>query len=300
MVSLVVERKAGHEPERQKKMKVVTREELVSIISKHSKFVNGVAGGVKADLHGVDLSDADLRCANLHGANLHGANLHGADLYDAHLYDADLYDANLQDADLTGANLTGADLTCADLQGAILHGADLHGADLCDANLYDANLQDADLTGADLRCADLHGADLCDANLYDANLRHADLTGANLTGADLTYADISSAILDDKEQSRKGIILNEEMIGYKKLADGSICVLSIPKGAMVFSINGYKCRTNKAKVIEGGGVSIYDRGFVYEKGKEYVISDFCLAYNVECAPGIHFFKTRKETMNHDD
>ena len=205
---MVVERKAGHEPERGN-MKVVTREELVSIISKHSDFVNGVAGGVKANLRGANLSDADIRGANLQGADLTGADLHGADL--------------------TGAKLIGADLI----------------------------------------------------------------------GADLTGADISGAVLDEKEQSRKGIILNKKMRGYKKLADGSICVLSIPKGAIVFSINGSKCRTNKAKVIEGGGASISDSGFVYEKGKEYVISDFSLAYNIECASGIHFFKTRKEAMNYD-
>ena len=84
------------------------------------------------------------------------------------------------------------------------------------------------------------------------------------------------------------------MRGYKKLADGSICVLSVPKGAIVFSINGSKCRTNKAKVLEGGGVSCCDNEFTYEKGKTYEIKDFDLAYNEECSTGIHFFKTRKE------
>src|SRR5574344_1282249 len=141
----------------------------------------------------------------------------------------------------------------------------------------------ADLRGADLSGANLHGADLSGANLHGAALR-----GANLSG---TY-------LDEKEQFRKGVILKKPMMGYKKLADGSICVLSIPKGAIVFSINGSKCRTNKAKVLEGGGVSCYDNEFTYEKGKSYEIEDFDLAYNEECSTGIHFFKTRKEAEEH--
>src|SRR5574344_1724066 len=115
--------------------------------------------------------------------------------------------------------------------------------------------------------ADLSGANLSDANRSGANLIDANLHGANLSG---TY-------LDEKEQCRKGVILKEPMMGYKKLADGSICVLSIPKGAIVFSINGSKCRTNKAKVLEGGGVSYYDNEFTYEKGKSYEIEGFDLA-----------------------
>ena len=157
------------------------------------------------------------------------------------------------------------------------------------ADLSYANLHGADLYGANLRGADLHGADLHGANLYGADLSYADLSYA-----DLSCANISKALLDEKEQFRKGVILEKPMRGYKKLLDGSICVLSIPKGAIVFSINGSKCRTNKAKVLEGGGVSSCDNKFTYEKGKTYEIKDFDLAYNEECSAGIHFFKTRKE------
>jgi len=128
--------------------------------------------------------------------------------------------------------------------------------------------------------ADLSHADLYGANLYGANLIGADLSGANLIGANLRGANLRDANLRD--------------------ADGSICVLSIPKGAIVFSINGSKCRTNKAKVLEGGGVSHYDNEFTYEKGKTYEIEDFDLAYNEECSTGIHFFKTRKEAEEYDN
>ena len=167
---------------------------------------------------------------------------------------------------------------------AYLSGADLSYADLNHANLSHADLNHADLNHANLSHADLYGACLIGADLYGANLYGADLSGANL----------SKTTLDEKEQYRRGVILKKAMMGYKKLADGSICVLSIPKGAIVFSINGSKCRTNKAKVLEGGGVSNYDNEFTYEKGKSYEIEGFDLAYNEECSTGIHFFKTRKE------
>mgnify|MGYP001018314488 CR=1 FL=1 len=192
------------------------------------------------------------------------------------------------------ANLSGANLHCADLHGADLRCANLHCADLSGANLSGANLHCADLRDADLSGADLSGDDLSYASLSCADLSYADLSCANLQGTDLHGASLLGTHLDKKEQYRKGVILKKPMRGYKKLSGGSICVLSIPKGAIVFCINGSKCRTNKAKVLSGGGASIFDEGFIYKKGKTYEIEDFDLAYNEECSAGIHFFKTRKE------
>ena len=198
------------------------------------------------------------------------------------------------------ANLMGADLMGADLRDANLSGAELSHADLIDADLYGADLYGANLYGANLMGADLHGADLYGANLHGANLMGANLMGADLYGANLSGANLSGTYLDKKEQYRKGVILKKPMRGYKKLSGGSICVLSIPKGAIVFCINGSKCRTNKAKVLSGGGASIFDKGFIYKKGKSYEIEDFDLAYNEECSTGIHFFKTRKEAAEYVD
>jgi len=78
----------------------MTRAELLAILDKHRKWVNGEDGGERANLSGVDLRDADLREANLCDANLTEANLRGA---------------NLAEANLSGANLRGADLSGADL-----------------------------------------------------------------------------------------------------------------------------------------------------------------------------------------
>ena len=208
---------------------------------------------------------ADLRGANLCDANLRSANLCNADLCDADLRDANLRSANLCDADLCNANLRNADLC----------NTDLRSVNLCNANLYSANLCDADLRGADLR-----GANLCDADLCNANLRNADLP--------------------PKELLRKGIIVKRKMTGWKKCRNGVIVKLEIPKGAIVFSINNNKCRTNIAKVVEICGtdkkqaISNYDSNFIYELGKTMKVDDFDLMYNVECSTGIHFLKTRKE------
>ena len=148
----------------------------------------------------------------------------------------------------------------------------------------------ANLSGADLSCADLSGADL-----YDANLSGADLNRANLSGADLNRA--KGTLI----KYRKGKILTEDIIGYKKCRGGVIVKLLIPRGAIVFSINGNKCRTNKAKVleIEGRDRAVSKHKYMsYYVGDEFTIYNFNCMYNNECAPGIHFFMTRKEAVNY--
>ena len=196
---------------------------------------------------------------------------------------ADLHGADLRGAELRGANLSGADLSGADLSGADLREADLRGADLREADLRGADLSGADLSGADLRGAELRGA-----NLHGANLHGANLSGANLSGANL----------DDSEKYRLGRILKEPITGYKKTREGVVITAEIPVGAIVFCINGSKCRTNRAKITDMAGHDVlhssYDNFFEYTLGKEIVIDDFNLMYNVECASGFHFFRTREE------
>ena len=188
--------------------------------------------------------------------------------------------ANLRDANLFGANL---------------YGANLYGADLCFANLRDAILCDANLRDADLFGANLYGANLYGANLHDAILCDAILCGANLFGANL----------DQKGQVRRGFIVQRKLTGWKKCKNNILVKLEIPKGAVVFSINNDKCRTNIAKVVKivGGdgkvAVSTHDVNFIYKLGKTIVINDFDCMYNVECSTGIHFFRTMKEAKDYE-
>ena len=155
----------------------------------------------------------------------------------------------------------------------------------------------ADLRGADLRGANLRGADLCDADLRGADLRGADLCDADLRGADLRGADLC-----DAEKMRLGRILTEPLTGYKKTREGVVITAEIPAGAIVFCINGKKCRTNRAKITDMAGHEMlhskYDNGFEYRLGQEIVIENFNLMYNVECASGFHFFESREDAENY--
>ena len=201
------------------------------------------------------------------------------------------------------ASLSGADLSGADLRGADLRGADLRDADLSRADLSRADLSGADLSRAYLSRAYLFGADLSDADLSRADLSGADLSGANLSradlsGADLRGADLRGAVFSVADKFRLGEVLDEPLVGYKKTKEGVVITAGIPAGAIVFCINGSKCRTNKAKITDMGGHEVlhsqYDNSFEYRLGQEIEIKDFNLMYNVECAIGFHFFRTRKE------
>ena len=239
-----------------------TEEELKKIIENNQHWI-------KEDCDGWE----DMR-ANLERANLEYANLEYADLEYANLKGTNLYRAILEGASLKGANLEGATL-----EGANLEYANLEGANLYRANLYHANLYHANLKGANLYHATLEGATLEDANLY-------------------------GAYLEEKEKFRLGQILKEPMIGYKKTKEGVVITATIPAGAIVFCIKGSKYRTNKARIIDMGGQkevlhSSYDEKFEYRLMQDIEIEDFNLMYNVECASGFHFFRTREEAENYN-
>ena len=166
-------------------------------------------------------------------------------------------------------------------------------ANLIWANLRGANLYEADLRGANLRSADLRGANLYGADLRGAELYGADLHGANLYGANLYGAD----------EFRLGKVLDDPLTGFKQTKEGVVITAEIPAGAIVFCINGTKCRTNRAKITDMGGHDVlhsqYDSSFEYRLGQEINIKDFNLMYNVECASGFHFFRTRKEAEEYN-
>ena len=154
---------------------------------------------------------------------------------------------------------------------------------------------------ANLENANLYNANLYNANLYNANLYNANLYNANLYNANLRYANLYNANLDESEEKRKGQIIKEKVIVFKKCQQ-KIVELELQVGSIVFCINGKKCRTNKAKVISIDGkktkgltiASNYNHNFIYEVGKIIEIEDFNLMYNVECSTGIHFFYDRED------
>ena len=152
------------------------------------------------------------------------------------------------------------------------------------------------------------------ANLHFAVLRNAVLRDANLCNADLRDADLCNAILSGAKLD--GVIYNattaffalqcpEEggFIGWKKCCGGEIVKLLIPEGAKRSSATTRKCRCDKAKVLEiwnRNGKSVLeacskrDSEFVYRVGETVSVPNFDEDRWHECAPGIHFFITRRE------
>ena len=146
-------------------------------------------------------------------------------------------------------------------------------------------------------------ANLAGANLEGANLTRANLAGANLAGAFLAGANLADAYLARANKFRLGKVLDEPLTGYKKTQEGVVITAEIPAGAIVFCINGSKCRTNLAKITDMEGHEVlhsqYDNSFEYRLGQEINIKDFNLMYNIECASGFHFFRTRKEAEEYN-
>ena len=213
--------------------------------------------------------------------------------------DKDFRALDLSGLILCNMDLSYANLSNADLSGTDLYNTDLYNANLSCANLIDANLEYANLSYANLIDAKLSNTNLSSVTLCNANLSNTDLSNCNLSYADLTGANLAHTLLSKEEQIRTGIILKESMIGYKKCERNKIVTLEIPKGAIVFSINNRKYRTNKAKVLDiSSGEKIvysdYDESFAYELGKEIEIDNFDLRYNVERTTGIHFYRTKKD------
>lgn len=247
---------------------VMTKEELNIIIENHQHWLNR------------DCEGWERMRANLGGVNLMNAKLINVDLRYANLENANLTCANLNHANLSKANLTNVDL---------------RGASLIETNLVEANLEKAELGCACLTGADLREANLAYANLQYANLARAYLLGTNLKDTVVDLANFSGTTGINKD--RKGKILTTDLIGYKKCENNVIVKLLIPRGAIVFSINGKKCRTNKVKVLEIEGADrafSWYNGMSYYVGDEITVYDFNCQYNIICAKGIHFFKSREE------
>jgi len=201
--------------------------------------------------------------------------------------------ADLRSADLRSADLRSADLSSANLSSANLRSANLRSADLSSADLSSANLRSANLRLADLRSANLRLADLSSANLSSANLRSADLSSANLSSANLRSAKDAELPI-----ARTRILPEGQLIGWKKLKDGSIAKLSIPAEARRSHSFGRKCRAEFVDVLEGEGVSAHDGITRYKPGKRVPCDKWEEDWTQECAGGIHFFITKIEAENH--
>lgn len=251
-----------------------------------------------------DLSHTDLSHIDFSDTNLAHANLSWSNFSDSVFENTDLCNADLSNAILRGAKFINAQcksLRCewSDLSFASINHSDFACSTLAFANFSDSKINDANFQHANLRHANFD---------YVTFFNNIDITGAKLEYANFTCCDLSSAgLIGDLIEYRKGKVLTEPIIGYKKcLTDDklyTIVTLEIPRGAIVFSINGNSCRTNKVKVIDIAdgykrAYSEHAEHFSYYIGDEINIYDFDLQYNNECSSGIHFFMTREEAEHY--
>ena len=247
----------------------LTRKQIDKIISRHQHWV-------KRDCRGWDSMRADFSGATL--------------------VLGDFSSERLSSADFSHADLTGARMVNTDLSGARLKYATFIGADMSGANLANALLDGATLINTNLSGTDLSGANLSNTNLTGANLRGAIMNNVILEGANLNNTRINNRNL------RFGKVLDSPLTGYKTTLENVVITVEIPAGAIVFCINGNKYRANRAKITDMAGYEIlhshYDPRFEYRLGQEIEIKDFNLMYNIECASGFHFFRTRKEAKNY--
>lgn len=128
--------------------------------------------------------------------------------------------------------------------------------------------------------------------------------------ADLSNTNLSDANLSDAINVNYPLSCPEEgaFVGYKK-AGGYIVKIKISEDAKRSSSTGRKCRCSKAEVMsitnldgsDSGKTEVcsdYDNNFVYRVGTVIKVDDFCDNRWQECAPGIHFFITRKEAVDY--
>lgn len=254
---------------------------LKEILERHEVWLVTHKSTFRAILEDVDLSYVNLSHVNLRYAILDNVNLENADLHKS---------------DLTFTTIRNSDFTHADLNHARLDQAKIYNCTFYRARFYSAQLYQTYFDNTIL-C----GAEFCRADLSRATLNNTNIDQAYLEACILykTHMDNATGSLIEY---RRGKILTESIIGYKKCQNDVIVTLEIPKDAIVFSISGTKCRTNKAKVIAIDGA---DRAFsnfcrmTYYVGDEFNIKDFNCEYNRECANGIHFFMTREEAEAYD-
>ena len=149
-----------------------------------------------------------------------------------------------------------------------------------------------------------HESTLSMCNFRNSGIMRSDFRTAKF-GNDTRFecAGIEYSCLPDEYYRILGKVLDKPIIGYKKTREGVVIKAEIPAGAIVFSINGKKCRTNRAKIIDMNGHTVlhsgYDFHFSYTLGQEIEILDFDPCYSHECAPGFHFFMTEEEAREYN-
>lgn len=182
--------------------------------------------------------------------------------------------------------------------------ASFSGSILYCCDFRDCILEQCSFTESSIACTDFrHNSALKNCSFIKANITSSSLEHAKFVDNVLfETANIQNTYLPESHRMITGRTLVCPIVGYKKTMEGVVIKVEIPAGAIVFSINGKKCRTNRAKIIDMKDWKVlhssYDITFQYTLGQEIEILDFDPCYSHECAPGFHFFMTEQEAEDY--
>lgn len=249
---------------------------------------------------GCDFSSAFLNKTKFNNCEFLGVNFTHAILYNTKFIKSKIFLSSFH---------------CAILDHSIFKDTTLdHCIITCSAGAYakftNCNLFDISFDSSNLRCSEFRNTSLHRIHFTSSNLTSAIFNKCLSEEINFDKSNLSGTILDGfQNEYVRGKILTENIIGYKASTEGYIIVLEIPAGAIVFSINGDKCRTNKAKVIDiydpmvisekiTRAHSMFDKRFSYYIGDEFNIKNFDLQYNNECSTGIHFFTDKEKLIEY--
>ena len=293
-------------------MKHITENEFNELI-KNSKR--------RKDNKMIELENYNFKYCNLSEKNISNIRFVGCDFSSAILNRTDFDNCVFMNDIFIGATLYYTKFIKSKIFLSSFHHVILDNSIFTDTTIENTNMsyssaQSAIFTNCRLFGADFSSSNLCDSKFINTSLLHIHFTISNLAfaifdeclGVDIDFklSNLYGTMLDGlRNEYVRGKILTENIIGYKISAEKYIIVLEIPAGAIVFSVNGDKCRTNKAKVIDiynplmiedkaARAHSMFDKRFSYYIGDEFNIKDFDLQYNKECSSGIHFFMTREK------
>lgn len=203
----------------------------------------------------------------------------------------------------------------------------LHRSVFIQANFINCNIKHCCMSYCDFMVSVLKRCVFHDCHMSRSIFVRSYIKSTCFEMCDFTHCDFSDVVFQDMSSDHQDMMsyipLNcpetGSFIGYKKaLADPDLdgnykCVivkLKITEDAERTSSFGRKCRCNKAEVVDittldGTPVintiafSAHDSDFMYTVGKIVTVDNFDTNRYEECAPGIHFFITRKEAVDYD-
>lgn len=311
----------------------------------------------------LNLSNHDLSRLNFTNTNAAGCLFENTTITNTNFYDCNLYAAKFNNSKITSTDFKYSMLNTSEFKNAVVQSVNFYHSSIVDACFDYAVFREVDFSHTNLTRSYFESITLYDVSFEAANLQEVTIKGKvklenNIyacaymgegSGADFTHANLCEAEIELEHEKlfeqdfRFGAILDKPIRVYKKCPcqvfgskskylHTAIVELEIPKGAIVFSINNYKCRTNVAKVVKilecvSSGLidndtetewkyidgitnyvfkdcdepyvySYYNPLFKYKVGETVRVKDFSLIYNEECAKGIHFFRTIKEAVNY--